>query len=401
MHLGGAGARGEVHGGQSRPVTVLGSAGAHDRALDEAAIGDGSPVARHGNRLVDRPDGPTTSPSRRLAEGHSNLTYVVRCRRACSWSCAARRPGRCCRPRTTSCASTASWTCSRAPTRRCACRAYVAVCEDAGRARRAVLPDGTGRSASSSATSCRPGWTAAGQRRPRARPGGRARRDPPRRPSSRSSPPGSAAPGGYLERQLRRWTGPARGHPGRGRRSRRTGARRCPTTTPCATGCATTCPTSSSRRSCTATTSWTTSWSAPGTRPRASPRSSTGRWRPSATRGPTWATCCRSGRSQGERCTRWATSSRPARASPPAPSWSRSGSRPPADRPGTPRWFVTLAVWKLAVLLEASYHRHLAGTHRRPVLRHARARRARPARPCPRGLRCLSCGRCSSTGAAC
>jgi aminoglycoside phosphotransferase (APT) family kinase protein len=29
---------------------------------------------------------------------------------------------------------------------------------------------------------------------------------------------------------------------------------------------------------------------------------------------------------------------------------------------GDPTWFVTLAVWKLAVLLEASYHRHLAGT---------------------------------------
>jgi aminoglycoside phosphotransferase (APT) family kinase protein len=30
--------------------------------------------------------------------------------------------------------------------------------------------------------------------------------------------------------------------------------------------------------------------------------------------------------------------------------------------PGDPRWFVTLAIWKLAVLLEASYHRWLAGT---------------------------------------
>ena len=29
---------------------------------------------------------------------------------------------------------------------------------------------------------------------------------------------------------------------------------------------------------------------------------------------------------------------------------------------GDPTWFVTLAVWKLAILLEASYHRHLAGT---------------------------------------
>lgn len=30
--------------------------------------------------------------------------------------------------------------------------------------------------------------------------------------------------------------------------------------------------------------------------------------------------------------------------------------------PGDTRWFVTLAVWKLAILLEASYHRWLAGT---------------------------------------
>jgi len=29
--------------------------------------------------------------------------------------------------------------------------------------------------------------------------------------------------------------------------------------------------------------------------------------------------------------------------------------------PGETRWFVALAVWKLAILLEASYHRHLAG----------------------------------------
>jgi aminoglycoside phosphotransferase (APT) family kinase protein len=29
---------------------------------------------------------------------------------------------------------------------------------------------------------------------------------------------------------------------------------------------------------------------------------------------------------------------------------------------GDTRWFVTLAIWKLAILLEASYHRHLAGT---------------------------------------
>jgi len=30
-------------------------------------------------------------------------------------------------------------------------------------------------------------------------------------------------------------------------------------------------------------------------------------------------------------------------------------------RAGELSWFETLAIWKLAVLLEASYHRHLAG----------------------------------------
>jgi len=29
---------------------------------------------------------------------------------------------------------------------------------------------------------------------------------------------------------------------------------------------------------------------------------------------------------------------------------------------GDTRWFVTLAIWKLAILLEASYYRFLAGT---------------------------------------
>jgi aminoglycoside phosphotransferase (APT) family kinase protein len=38
--------------------------------------------------------------------------------------------------------------------------------------------------------------------------------------------------------------------------------------------------------------------------------------------------------------------------------WERGTGRVAGD----PTWFVTLAVWKLAVLLEASYHRHLAGT---------------------------------------
>jgi aminoglycoside phosphotransferase (APT) family kinase protein len=38
--------------------------------------------------------------------------------------------------------------------------------------------------------------------------------------------------------------------------------------------------------------------------------------------------------------------------------WERGTGRVAGDT----TWFVTLAVWKLAVLLEASYHRHLAGT---------------------------------------
>jgi len=38
--------------------------------------------------------------------------------------------------------------------------------------------------------------------------------------------------------------------------------------------------------------------------------------------------------------------------------WEQGTGRPAGDT----TWFVTLAVWKLAVLLEASYHRHLAGT---------------------------------------
>ena len=38
--------------------------------------------------------------------------------------------------------------------------------------------------------------------------------------------------------------------------------------------------------------------------------------------------------------------------------WQQGTGRPAGDT----TWFVTLAVWKLAVLLEASYHRHLAGT---------------------------------------
>ena len=37
--------------------------------------------------------------------------------------------------------------------------------------------------------------------------------------------------------------------------------------------------------------------------------------------------------------------------------WAQRTGRVPGDT----RWFVALAVWKLAILLEASYHRWLAG----------------------------------------
>ena len=98
---------------------------------------------------------------------------------------------------------------------------------------------------------------------------------------------------------------------------------------------------------------------APG---RGSPRSSTGRWRRSATRAPTSATCCRSGRSRGRAARPMgAAGRRRAAGSRPARSWSRAGSDGTGRDRRRPRWFIALAIWKLAVLLEASYHRWLAG----------------------------------------
>jgi aminoglycoside phosphotransferase (APT) family kinase protein len=38
--------------------------------------------------------------------------------------------------------------------------------------------------------------------------------------------------------------------------------------------------------------------------------------------------------------------------------WAEKTGRDPGD----PQWFTALAIWKLAILLEASFHRHLAGT---------------------------------------
>jgi aminoglycoside phosphotransferase (APT) family kinase protein len=38
--------------------------------------------------------------------------------------------------------------------------------------------------------------------------------------------------------------------------------------------------------------------------------------------------------------------------------WEQRTGREAGDQ----RWFTALAIWKLAILLEASFHRHLAGT---------------------------------------
>ena len=100
----------------------------------------------------------------------------------------------------------------------------------------------------------------------------------------------------------------------------------------------------------------------PGETPQRSPPSSTGRWPPSATRGPTWATCCRSGRSPAsdhplaELVTAGAGVPEPRRAGRGLGAGDRPDGR--ATSPGSSRW----PIWKLAVLLEASYHRHLAGS---------------------------------------
>ena len=95
-------------------------------------------------------------------------------------------------------------------------------------------------------------------------------------------------------------------------------------------------------------------------RGRASGWSSTGRWRRSVTRAPTSATCSRSGRSPASRCPLGMSPTSdggfPTRAEL-VERWEATTGRAAGDT----RWFVTLAVWKLAILLEASYHRWLAG----------------------------------------
>ena len=144
-------------------------------------------------------------------------------RRGC---CAARRRVRCCRPRTTSCASTACCRCSPTPSRRCASRAssrcartpavigapfYLMERGATGSSIRATLPRVARGDADCAA-------------RARARPGRRARRDPPRRLGAvrrrrhRASRRLPRPPADALGRA-------ARGHPGGGRRGRRDGPR--------------------------------------------------------------------------------------------------------------------------------------------------------------------------------
>ena len=146
-----------------------------------------------------------------------------------SGCCAARRPVRCCRPRTTSCASTASSTCWLAPTQPVRVPRPVAVCEDAGRARRAVLPDGAASTASSCATRCPAGSTSR-PARPRPRPGDGVRRGAPGRRRAVRRPPGSAG-------RTATWPGSCAAGPGSARASRPPspppagGPATCPTTT--------------------------------------------------------------------------------------------------------------------------------------------------------------------------
>ena len=77
-----------------------------------------------------------------IGDGHSNVTYAVRARRRASSSCAARRAGRCRRAPTTCCARRAC--CARSPAGAPVPR-VLAVCDDAGGDRRAVLRHGAAR----------------------------------------------------------------------------------------------------------------------------------------------------------------------------------------------------------------------------------------------------------------
>ena len=172
---------------------------------------------------------------------------------------------------------------------------------------------------------------------------------------------GLGRPNGYLARQLRRWTGQREGIQAAvaaaGGRAR-DAARLRPG--PRLAG-APTCRTEAAPAVVHGDAKLDNVVVGAGGDPGASPPSWTGRWPPSATRGPTWATCCRSGRSPARR-TRWpgwwpTGEGFPSRGELVA-AWEHATGRTAGDL----RWFVTLADWKLAVLLEASYHRHLAGS---------------------------------------
>ena len=180
----------------------------------------------------------------------------------------------------------------------------------------------------------------------------------------------------------------AGGHPGRRRRGRWDRPATCPTTTWSATGWPRTCPTRPSRRSCTATTSSTTSSSAPGETPRVAavldwematvgdPRADLGYllsfWPEPGERPPA-----------GPARHRRRRLPEPRRAG----RGVGAGDRPDGRRPHLVRHPRDLEARHPArgVVPPAPGRQH-----RRPVLRHPRARRARPARPRPGDLRCLT-----------
>ena len=351
----------------------------------------GSRLARHSSAR------PATSRVARLGEGHSNLTYAVR-PAGSSGCCAARRPARCCRRRTTWCASTACWTCWPAPSSRCACR---------GRSRSARTTDVLGapfylmeQVAGVVVRDTLPGWLdQPAPARPRARPRDRVRRDPPggrRAVRRRRARPAGRLPGAAAAPVDRA----ARGDPGRGRRRRRHGPGTLPDYDAVRDWLAAHLPDEAEPAVVHGDAKLDNVVGRPGRDAGASPRSWTGRWPPSATRAPTSATCCPSGRS-------------PAADPPAGPAGHRrrrvpdprragrdlgAGHRPGGGRPDLVRHAGDLeARGPARGVLPPAPRRH----HRRPVLRHARARRAGPARPRPGDLRCLSCARWSSTGAAC
>ena len=364
--------------------------------LDDAALAVGSRAGSDVDRLADLPADRRHGHGRAgSAEGHSNLTYVVEAggQRAGAAPPAgrpaaadrARRRARVPRPRPAAR--------SRAPVR---VPRVSRVCEDDGRARRAVLPDGAASTASSSGTRC-PAWL--DRAGPRRRWASTWRRRSPRStgsPSSRSSPPGSAARAATSTGSCA--AGPASARASRPRSPRPAGGRG-------------TLPDYDAVRD------WLRAHLPAEAEPavvhgdykldnvvvparasgpaRIAARARLGdghRRRPA--RRPRLPAVVLAGAGRAASARRDLVTRSGRRASRPGPSWSRSGSRAPAGPPATLTWFVTLAIWKLAVLLEASYHRHLAGTTDDPFFATPRAGRAGAARACPGDLRCLSCARC-------